>query len=600
MHALCDAAHSKSSAECLVCCGQHQTQLEAAHCATGDFQAFCDKVERSSFLKSDDDGACEITVHPTQVSHEISKLTMGCHSDTGYAHQARGLHAELVYGSAFETVMDAPFVPAPPVGYPCKWIGHYVGFSTCGGGPGDVEIPTHDAAGEPLTEEQMDAACCSRCDCAVGCEFWERQEGSNSCSLRACFAGFDNSSKTTRGNFANASSGQCGIRDPLVAAGTGWFGKGGAKLDNSSSPVPRGLWAPASTSLLLEPPHWSEPGDGATNRGFAGEGIFLRAGKTYEGYLVLKAPAAAEVTVTLEVLNRSEAPNRSWYNTVASTAVKLEGGNWTRVPFELTPSVGADCVGMSFTEANAAGISCPQNNTYQSMSGGWGINSSAPGGMSDMTAHVCVQCGGQLTITNTGTSRVSVGYVSLMPGSWGRYKGTAARLEAVEALERMGTKLIRSGGSVACDPTMAWTMWRGPVWQRPSASSAGNWVHDMVSGWGPFEVMDLCAAMDDVTCVITLFGGMHGEDGHAAKRCARMEHPPNSDEYGDQACDLETNAYGDLVEYIHGDGNTSWGKQRIEDGRPEPWTGATHFELGNVSEARKTASSFHRLMRIRI
>lgn len=93
-------------------------------------------------------------------------------------------------------------------------------------GPGDVEIPTHDASGTMLSEEAMDAACCSRCDCAVGCEFWERQTGSNSCSLRACFAGFDNASKTERGNFANASGGACVIHDPLVAAGTGWLGFG--------------------------------------------------------------------------------------------------------------------------------------------------------------------------------------------------------------------------------------------------------------------------------------------------------------------------------------------------------------------------------------
>jgi hypothetical protein len=100
-----------------------------------------------------------------------------------------------------------------------------------------------------------------------------------------------------------------------------------------------------------------------------------------------------------------------------------------------------------------------------------------------MTAHICVKCGGQLTITNSGGGPVSVGYVSLRPGPWGRYKGTSARLEAVQAFEQMGVKLIRSGGSVACDPTMAWTAWRGPVWQRPSASSQGNWVHSLVSGW---------------------------------------------------------------------------------------------------------------------
>jgi hypothetical protein len=79
-----------------------------------------------------------------------------------------------------------------------------------------------------------------------------------------------------------------------------------------------------------------------------------------------------------------------------------------------------------------------------------------------MTAHICVKCGGQLTLTNSGGSEaVSVGYVSLRPGAWGRYKGTSARLESVQALEKMGVKLIRSGGSVACDPTMAWTSWCG-------------------------------------------------------------------------------------------------------------------------------------------
>ena len=43
---------------------------------------------------------------------------------------------------------------------------------------------------------------------------------------------------------------------------------------------------------------------------------------------------------------------------------------------------------------------------------------------------------------------------------------------------------------------------------------------------GPFEAMELCDAMN-ITCIITLFGGMTGETGHAAKRCADMEHPPD-------------------------------------------------------------------------
>ena len=103
---------------------------------------------------------------------------------------------------------------------------------------------------------------------------------------------------------------------------------------------------------------------------------------------------------------------------------------------------------------------------------------------------------------------------------------------------------------------------------------------------GLFEAMDLCTAMNDTTCVITLFGGMSGEDGHAAKRCAEMEFtPPKRDAYGDRACDLSSEAYGDLVEYCYGNAATEWGRKRIvEDGHPEIYN-VTHFELGSESAA---------------
>ena len=70
----------------------------------------------------------------------------------------------------------------------------------------------------------------------------------------------------------------------MQAAGTGWRSTGGAKLDNTSSPVPRGQWSGPSASLLLR-----TPGDGVINRGFAGEGLFLPEGKDFTGYLVLKS-----------------------------------------------------------------------------------------------------------------------------------------------------------------------------------------------------------------------------------------------------------------------------------------------------------------------
>eukprot|EP01052_Picozoa_sp_SAG31_P047917 SAG31_NODE_9796_length_1226_cov_1.090506_2_plen_210_part_01 len=36
-------------------------------------------------------GPVDLVLHTDQVTHQISPLAMGCHSDSGYAHQARGI-----------------------------------------------------------------------------------------------------------------------------------------------------------------------------------------------------------------------------------------------------------------------------------------------------------------------------------------------------------------------------------------------------------------------------------------------------------------------------------------------------------------------------
>jgi alpha-L-arabinofuranosidase len=49
--------------------------------------------------------------------------------------------------------------------------------------------------------------------------------------------------------------------------------------------------------------------------------------------------------------------------------------------------------------------------------------------------------------------------------------------------------------------------------------------------------------------------------------------------YGDRACDLESSAYGDLVEYCWGNASTALGRQRIADGHPSVYN-VTYWELG--------------------
>jgi len=42
-----------------------------------------------------------VTVHTDTITHQISELSMGCHSDTGFQHQARGFYAQMIVGDSF-------------------------------------------------------------------------------------------------------------------------------------------------------------------------------------------------------------------------------------------------------------------------------------------------------------------------------------------------------------------------------------------------------------------------------------------------------------------------------------------------------------------
>ena len=225
----------------------------------------------------------------------------------------------------------------------------------------------------------------------------------------------------------------------------GWIGHGNASLDSTSSPVPGG------NSLLL-----SEMGDGAANSGFGNEGLYLVGGKEYEGYLVLQSANAATITVSLLTSESQQA-------SLATTTLSFAGGEWSEVPFRLTPSASAECVGIDNAAANKLGIGCPINNTYNPQAG-----------MSDRSAHICVRCGGKFSITLASGGPINVGFASLMPGAWGRYKGLPVRLDAALLLQKMGIRAMRQGGSFADDADMKWTNWRGTVWRRPSAGGKMN------------------------------------------------------------------------------------------------------------------------------
>ena len=143
--------------------------------------------------------------------------------------------------------------------------------------------------------------------------------------------------------------------------GTGWVdasrgaGRGGATLDTATA-----FHGQSSERLSFR-------GGGGraavANRGLGNEGLFFEAGKEYEGYFWAKAAKAAKLTVAIEAWTADGAAPTA----LASTTIAVGAGNgWQMVNFSLTPSAGADCVGIApgGAEATTANITCPINGTY--------------------------------------------------------------------------------------------------------------------------------------------------------------------------------------------------------------------------------------------
>ena len=400
---------------------------------------------------------CTLEIDPTDMTHEIPRLHRGCHSDSGFAHNARGLSAELVHGCNFQRVPDGA-----------------------------------------VTEDSS--------------QIGEDRQG--------------------------------GVRIT-----PGWQLSGPATLSNMSGHgLLPSLLVNGGQTLLLR------PGASAANRGFGAEGLHLQERKPYDGLLFAWSAAPQSLTLSLESWNAEGVQA-----TIATTVVHVPGNStWSKLPFVLTPTQAAPCTAIPNADALARfNISCPPNNTYT----GDGIR----GGLSDASSHICVHCGGQLTISwpssaavlsnhsaKAHTAVVGVGYCSLMAGLWGRFAGLPVRADSAAMLQRMGTTMIRQGGTFVKTGGYPWTVYRGPRWQRSilATASAGNWFHSTLTDFGIFEMIDLCNALE-IEPVITL--------------CV---------------CGLQPQSFADLVEYAWGGLNTTFGKLRASDGHPLPYR-VKWFELGN-------------------
>ena len=255
---------------------------------------------------------------------------------------------------------------------------------------------------------------------------------------------------------------------------------------------------------------------GRANRGLGNAGLTWVGGKGYSGYVYVSAPMGTAVTIALVDTVTGTVQD-------TSTVISPPGGAFNRFDFTLGPGANTTCVAIPTGSDPSIDCGALPNQDFS-----------------------CLRCSGEVQVILTAPGTAHVGYTFLSPGSWGTLEGLPVRLDTVQRLQQMGITAIRQGGTYA--RTMYWKQWRGPAAFRPS--NGHTWGNSLISGWGPFDFIDMCQAAGFVP-IVTLAADQPGDD------------------------------WADLVDYLYGDpSNSTWGAQRAADGHPDPYV-ASIFEIGN-------------------
>ncbi|MBR2948329.1 MAG: hypothetical protein IKC46_00550 [Lachnospiraceae bacterium] len=176
---------------------------------------------------------------------------------------------------------------------------------------------------------------------------------------------------------------------------------------------------------------------GVYNRGLNKSGMYFKEGKEYRGYLIAKADAQANVTVSL----RGADPAVVYAETSFSVS-----GDWKKYEFTLTAK-------------------------KEEIDGCFGI---------------------------FANGEAAIGYVFLETGEWGLYKGLHVRRDVGEALENMGIGILRFGGCMANAKDYLWKNMTGaPECRKPYK---GWWYPYSSYGFGILEFIELCEKLG-VVCV---------------------------------------------------------------------------------------------------
>jgi hypothetical protein len=218
-------------------------------------------------------------------------------------------------------------------------------------------------------------------------------------------------------------------------------------------------------------------------------GLGLKAGKVYQGHLWARAERPVELTVGLE--------SRDGARSYSRAALRVTDTDWQKLPFTLVPDA-----------ADPAG---------------------------------------RFAVALTAPGSVVLGYVSLQPGEWGRFRGLPVRRDVAEGMRDMGLTVLRYGGSMVNAPEYRWKKMIGPRDRRPPYR--GFWYPQSSNGWGIIDFLDLCEAARFLA--IPVFN---------------LDETPQD--------------MADFIAYVNGPADSAWGKKRAADGHPAPYR-LRHLEVGN-------------------
>ena len=202
---------------------------------------------------------------------------------------------------------------------------------------------------------------------------------------------------------------------------------------------------------------------GWANRGIGNEGFALRGDADYTGFTLVLAPAGCTLYVALRDRDAGETLASAFLPVPASPA-------WQRVNFTLVPVQGTGCA--TIAPGSDATIDC--------------------GNMGPNPGHACVRCGGEFVVGLGAPGAAHIGFTSLFPGEWGRFAGLPVLRSAMDAMQEMGIKVIRQGGTVS--QSFRWKDWRGAPYER--ASMGHQWGDSLLGSWGMFEFIAMCNAAD--------------------------------------------------------------------------------------------------------